>query len=297
MNETDRNPRLESILSSHGAVVALMAALLYLAGITSLTMRMKDAGLVAQDTLPLFSLDQLLRIGLTWIYPAVPALLALIALCVLNVYLEGKVSLRAKRIEAELAATVEESERDAWRESYAKLCKSTDWPKLAAKVKELTGDHPDVAEWRRFRRELRAVNALTGAIYIILLGSCLALTALVGALTFAALVIFGIVIGARPTLQLLLPLYALVAIGFLASAIFYPRPLPEATLVVEKPAAKRAVDRTISGDLVVISDNTWYLGMADEEIVAVPSGRIIASDVRSRSRSDNLFQLFKKSYE
>lgn len=293
MNNTDQNSLLGRLLSSHGAVVALFAALLYLAGMTTLTVRMAKAGLNAQDTLPLFSLDQLLRIGLTWIYPAVPALVVLAVLYFASVYFERKLSLRAERFETERAETVDALQRDSWKQSFAAMRESTDWLGVEAGVRKAIEEregHPKVVHWESFRKRLTGFNVWTLLIYFLLTAACFLLAVPFGIATLIVLIVTWVRLGTRPARQMLFPLYAVVAIGFLSSAIFNPRPLPWATIVTTAPA-EREVEPEKEGDLIVISDATWYLGDSDDEILAIPSARIESSSVQSRASADTLAEM------
>jgi hypothetical protein len=273
--------------SNHAAIAAALAATLYLAGITALTVRMHEAGLSIHDTLPLFSLDQLLRVGLTWIYPAVPVLLALTVLYVISTFFERKLGEMTKTFEGQRACQISTGDRQTWKESFTKLRISTDWlaiePEIRTAINEGQGD-PNLKQWKRLRRRITLFAVWTGLIFIALLAACLPLAVTVGIGTAIVLVATAILTGTRPAQQALVPIFAIAVLGVLVNAIISQRPLPHATVTTESSVKK-------SGDLVVISDGTWYLDDSEGNVLAIPLSRIKSSRIRSRAQPRTLWDL------
>lgn|GEM_PF-5236540 len=276
------------LLSSYGAIAAALAALLYLAGVTTLTFRMHMAGLSAHEMLPLFSLDQLLRVGLTWIYPAIPALLGLSLLYVVSIFFERKLGEEAELFEAQRIGQIPASDRGAWQESFAKLQHSTDWSAIRSEVSRAIGERrgdPNLKQWKRLRWRLTLFTVWTGLIGVALLVACLPLSVAVGIGTAIAFGLTALLTGTRPAQQALLPIFAVVALGILVNAIVNPRPLPHATVTMDSSAKK-------SGDLAVVSDGTWYLGDGDGGVIAVPLDEIKSSYLKSQPQSKSLWEAF-----
>jgi hypothetical protein len=279
------------LLSSYGAIAAALAAMLYLAGVATLTVRMHKAGLSTHDMLPLFSLDQLLRVGLTWIYPAIPALLGLSVLYVFSIFFERKLGEEAAIFEAQHAGQIPDSERLAWTDSFARLRFSTDWSAIRSEVSKAIGerqDDPNLKQWKRLRWRLTLFGGWTALIGVILLAACFPLSVAVGAGTAIAFILTALLTGTRPAQQALLPIFAVVALGILVNAIVNPRPFPHATVTTDSSTRK-------TGDLAVISDGTWYLGDGNGGVIAVPLDKIKSSYLKSQPQSESLWEVVTDS--
>ncbi|HEX7244491.1 MAG TPA: hypothetical protein VF245_02870 [Solirubrobacterales bacterium] len=281
------------LLESHGAVAASLIAVLYLAGLTTLIVKLSDAGLNVQDALPLFSLDQLLRAGLTWAYPAFPAVAVLAVVYIGSISIERMLGREAVQFENARAKILDTEERSDWQQEFAKHRTSTAWDRVSAEVTKAiedgaSDDHKDT--WVSFRRKLRLFNAWTEFIYFLLLVSCIFLPVLIAVVTVLLLLLGPTLIGARPAKQALLPYFAIVATGFLVNAVINPQPLPHAVVSITAPPHSRTTT-SFGGSLVVVSNDTWYLGDGHGEIVGIPITQIKSTAVYPRQRRDSVLNL------
>lgn len=279
------------LMSASGAIAAVAVAALYLGGMTTLMVRMDKAGLSSQDILPLFSLEQLLRVGLTWAYPVIPTLFGLAILYAVSVYFERGLSEACRTFEAQRADLLDLGERDSWVTSFAKIREDTDWGEAMTELDQAIDAHrdgPDAKQWKTLRRRLSLFTVWAFLVLAALFGACALLPAAVAIGTLIAIVVTWIFIGTRPAKQELLPIIAVVAIGYLSSAVIDPRPLPLATVTTNHPHPI-----TTSGDLVVVSDATWYLSDGHGDVLAVPVDEIARSHLRSQPRSETLLDLLK----
>jgi hypothetical protein len=281
------------LLASIGGITAAVAGFLYLAGMATMSVRFYNEGLTTQDLLPLFSLDQLLRVGLTWISPAVPALLGVVVLFLASVLFERQLADRARTFRDERASTLAEGdERDEFVAQVDRYLERTAWSDVlrllpaaiaAAQASPAETDHAKA--WRELRRRIWLFQGWTGLICFALLFACLWLAVPLAIAAFVCLTAaFGIV-GTRPAQHALAPLFALVAVAFLANAILNPRPLPQAMLVTKQ------AETGVSGDYIVRSDSAWHLGDGKGGVFIVRDDDVVCSRLQSRPRSQSLLRL------
>lgn len=276
------------VVAGWAAIAACITAALYLAGIATLWIRMRNAGLGTQDMLPLFSLDQLLRHGLTWITPAVPALLILAVLYVATVLFERELDRRAAAFRDERAQQIQEGpERDNWVKSFNELLQRTDWDPIRTRVSDAIPHAPETMgkRWRGLRTRLWLISPLWLAlISVVLFGGLFFLPLLLAIATFVVLMTTLLLLGTRPAeVGFLFPL-GVVALAFVANAILNPRPLPLGTVITEDAPNGH------SGDFVVSSDGLWYLGQGDGSVLLVRDEDIRCSRLTSRPRVNSLWR-------
>jgi len=285
-------------VASYAAIAACVTAALYLAGITTLWVRLRNAGLSAPDVLPHFSLDELLRHGLTWISPAVPALLILAVLLVASVFFESLLDRRAETFQEAWARQIETpDERDQWVEKFRELRTRTDWNGIRSELRTAIPHAPSEAErksWKAFTRWLTLFAGWTVLIVCVLMFVApLWLPPILAIVTFGGVVVAGAMVGTRPALAALLPLFAVVALGFMANAIVNPRPLPLVTVITAD------APKTHKGDFVLSTDAAWYLGQRHGQVLVISADDVKCSRVTSRPRQNPVWRyvLNKKASE
>jgi hypothetical protein len=277
------------LLGSASGIAALIAGGLYLAGIATLTVRMEKSGLTAGDFLPLFSLDQLLRIGLTWLVPVTPAILIAGLLYGASTAFERQLSKRAKRFQTQRAPLIEDAtQRTAWEESFERLLARTDWGGVIKQVSAAmlaAPESPHIGTWRRLRRRLGLFQLWTILVMVVLYSSVSFLSPVIAFVTFVALLTTASLIDTRPARQALTPLFLVVMAAFLCHAVVNPRPLPTATVITKSTPSRH------SGAFIGSSDAAWYLGSGERRVLVIPADDVVCSRLRSRPRARPLWRV------
>lgn len=282
-------------VASYAAIAACITAALYLAGIATLWVRLRNAGLSAPDVLPNVSLDQLLRYGLTWISPVVPALLVLAVLLAASVWFEWLLDRRAAAFETAWAPKIEDpDEREKWLRSFRELRHRTAWSDIRSEVKSAISQAPnDPArdEWKDLSRALALFNAWTWFVVVVLIAALFLLPPVLAGVTAGAVVVAGVIVDTRPALAALTPLFAVLALAFLANAIVNPRPLPLATVITAD------APKGHSGDFLLSTDAAWYLGKGGGTVLVISADDIECSRLTSRPRQDPIWRLLLEKKE
>jgi hypothetical protein len=289
-NGHTNEPLVLKVLGKAAGLTAVVAGLLYLAGIATLSVRLWKAGLNPEEYLSLFSLDQLLRTGLTWIAPAIPALAGLAVLLFASTLFEKWLDQRALRFQGERKRELSSPGDGQWADKFSELRKKTDWTAIRREVRPTIKEHSataDIPSRKQLLRRLWLFELWTGVVVFLLLVSTLRLAAPLAAVAIAGLFGTGFLIDTRPALQALLPLSAVIALAFLLNAVLNPRPLPHAFIITKTaPSPHR-------GNLIGSANGMWYLGQGNGRAMAIPESEVVRLRLEPRSRSASLFDWLK----
>jgi hypothetical protein len=274
-------------MQSGAGIAAGILGLLYLVGIGIETRELQHADLSVRDVLPLFPLEQILRSSLVIVWPA------LAFLCVLAVSLAASLRYEdwLRRLSLEFVAEELKNRPtdDGLLEAQRHAEKRGDWSKVKREVKRATnraqgGDHDDrLPQLIRLRRALIGWDLLGSILLFVLLPVVFlflpaAIAIACGILFYLSL--FFAMAHPAPAVYHLLALYLVFVGGAIAFALIYPRPFPNVTV---EPNGT-------SGQLIVVSDGTWYLATGCGRIEAVPAAHVVAAQIDPQPRQETVWQ-------
>jgi hypothetical protein len=283
-----RNPLAftATLLQSSAGISAVVLAGLYLAGLTALTIRFRNAGLKTENVIQFLSLDELLRTGLSWLAPALPAILGLGVMLIASIFFERQLDAAAGEYRDHRWPTLNEDSRSRWAEEFDSHRKATGWSQLRRMVIAdiaKVDDQALVTRARRFVRDLNLFTVWSYGIAILLFASVLLLTWWLGLVGYFALLIAALLIGTKPASQALPPLFGVIGVMFLVNAVVNPLPLPKAVVVT-------TAHQRFAGDLVGSPDTAWYLGEGSGRVVVVPSDEVRCSAVQAQPQAESLLR-------
>jgi len=294
-NERFQRSIVFEALSSVGGVAALALGGLYVLGIALTSAELTQANVSLADALQFFPLENILRTGLRLVLPALVGLAGSGLLLLASWRIERRMLKLAIAFRKQETPHQSQSTREEWARVLTQAEEQTDWTTVGSRLKQSLSGVPKSgqAERRktllRLRRALRAWN-LWGLLILVVVYSPLLF--LPSTLVWPVVVIFGVVGTVvlkrpRPVQQELPVLYSVMLIAFIASALLYPRPLPEVSLLTDNEAP-------LSGKLLLVADSKWYVGVANGVIRVVPEEHVECTQVIPQRPTTRVLDEFRK---
>jgi hypothetical protein len=275
-------------LQSVAGVAAVTIGLLYLIGIGIKTRELQHADLSVRDVLPLFPLELILRASLVIVWPALAALIVLIILMAGGRLYESWLSrLSVQFVRNELTREPGDAEL---LDIEKKVRARSDWATATKRVKraineaEKSGDGEErLAQLKTLRWAFRGWTIIGAVVLFLILPTVygfLPPRIALGCLIAYYIVLAVIVRHPGPVEREFFALYFVFIVGAVVFAIMYPRPLAEVTI---QPSGQ-------VGDLVVVSDATWYVATGDGRIVAIPADQVDCAEIDPQDRKETVWQ-------
>ncbi len=287
-----QRPITERMLGSVPAIAACVAAVFYLAGMGAFAVRLSRAGLSFEDYAPLFSLEQLLRIGFTWIAPALPWIILVVAAFLAIVLAEHDLGRRAKEFEDEYSAGLKPEERRIWQRAFSRARIQTEWSKVlegvdsAASALDAAGNTDAVEKAHKLKKTLRTFKTVWVALFGIALFAPLFTMWVPIAVAFYVLVTATLLLtGAGPAERSLSLVVVVAVLGIALNAIVNPAPLPRVWAITRSGPEEHV------GSLVGISDGDWYIGQGHGRVLVLHESDIVCSRLVSQRAHRSVLRL------